>query len=78
MTNQRLASFPDGKKFAFFIFDVGVPLLEGYKLFRLEGLWFWHSLRSRRKRPNYEVTETPYLRREISGRAVRSEHGKDG
>lgn len=54
----------------------GIPLAEGYRLFRLEGLWFWHNIRSRHKRRNYEVTETPYLKREIAARAARSEHGK--
>jgi hypothetical protein len=42
-----------------------IPMLEGYRLFRLEGLWFWHNLRSRHKRRNYEVTESPYLSRAI-------------
>jgi hypothetical protein len=51
----------------------GIPLLEGNRLFRLEGLWFWHNIRSRQKRRNYEVTETPYLRREIARRAARSD-----
>jgi hypothetical protein len=48
----------------------GIPLLEGYRLFQLEGLWFWHNLRSRHKRRNYEVTESPYLSRAI-GRPLR-------
>jgi len=48
----------------------GTPLLGGFELFRLEALWFWHSIRSRQKRRNYEVTETPYLRREIARRAA--------
>jgi hypothetical protein len=50
-----------------------IPFLEGYELFRLEGLWFWHSMRSRKKHRNYEVTETPYLKREIARRAARSD-----
>jgi hypothetical protein len=51
----------------------GVPLLEGYRLFRLEGLWFWHSIRGRRNHRPYEVTEIPYLRRAIALRAARSD-----
>lgn len=51
----------------------GVPLLEGYKLFRLEGLWFWHCIRARRKQRTYELTEIPYLRRAIALRTTRSE-----
>jgi hypothetical protein len=50
----------------------GIPLLEGYRLFRLEGLWFWHNFRGRKKHRNYEVTELPYLKREIERRAARS------
>jgi hypothetical protein len=49
------------------------PLLGGYQLFRLEGLWFWHNIRSFRRRRRYEVTEIPYLRREIARRAARSD-----
>ena len=26
-----------------------IPLLAGYELFRLEGLWFWHSIRGRKQ-----------------------------
>jgi hypothetical protein len=51
----------------------GVPLLDGYKLFLLEGLWFWHSIRGRRNHRTYEVTETPYLRRAIALRAAQSD-----
>jgi hypothetical protein len=51
----------------------GIPLLEGYKLFRSEALWFWHSIRSRIKHRNYDVTEIPYLQREIARRAARSD-----
>jgi hypothetical protein len=51
----------------------GIPLLHGYGLFRLEGLWFWHSMRSRKKHRNYDVTETPYLKREIARRGARSD-----
>ena len=41
----------------------GIPRpLEGYPLFRLEGLWFWHSIRRRRKQRTYEKTQSPYLR----------------
>jgi hypothetical protein len=47
----------------------GVPLLSTYQLFRLEGLWFWHNIRGRSRRRGYEVTETPYLEREIERRA---------
>ena len=49
----------------------GVPLLEGYELFRLEGLWFWHSIRGRRKHRTYEVTEMPYLKRALALRSAR-------
>ena len=78
--SQRPGWFPPVSTLLDYLVKVqgGIPLLEGYRLFRLEGLWFWHSIRSRRKRRNYEVTETPYLRREIAGRAARSEHGKGG
>jgi hypothetical protein len=51
----------------------GVPLLQGYRLFGLEGLWFWHNFRSRKKRLRYEVTETPYLKREMARRSARSD-----
>ena len=50
----------------------GVVLLEGYRLFRLEGLWFWHSLRRRRKLRDYERTQIPYLQRAIERRAARA------
>jgi len=51
----------------------GVPLLEGYQLFRMEALWFWHSIRGRRKHRTYEATEVPYLRRGIAPRTARSD-----
>jgi hypothetical protein len=41
----------------------GIALIKGYELFRLEGLWFWHGLRRRRKRRKYEKTELPYMER---------------
>jgi hypothetical protein len=41
----------------------GIAILKGYQLFRLEGLWFWHSIRRRRKQRTYEKTQSPYLRR---------------
>lgn len=50
-----------------------VPLLTGHKLFYLEGLWFWHNLRGRKKRRRYETTEVPYLKHQIARQAVRSE-----
>lgn len=50
----------------------GITQLKGYRLFRLEGLWFWHGLRTRRKHRSYEVTESPYLQRAIARRAGRS------
>jgi hypothetical protein len=50
-----------------------IPLLGGYELFRLEGLWFWHNMRSRIKRRGYETTEVPYLKRELARHAVRSD-----
>jgi hypothetical protein len=50
----------------------GTALLEGYRLFRLEGLWFWHSLHRRRKQRTYDKTERPYLERAIERRAARS------
>ena len=46
------------------------PLLEGYPLFRLEALWFWHSIRRRRQR-TYQKTQSPYLRRATERRATR-------
>jgi hypothetical protein len=49
----------------------GIVLLEGYRLFRLEGLWFWHSVRRRRKHRVYEKTELPYLQRAMERRAAR-------
>ena len=51
----------------------GVALIGGYRLFRLEGLWFWHSMRARAKHRRYEVTEAPYLLREMARQAVRSD-----
>ncbi len=33
------------------------------ELFKLEFLWFWHSLRRRKQSLNYEKTEVPYLQR---------------
>ena len=50
----------------------GVPLLSGYRLFCLEGLWFWHGLRRRRKHRLYDKTELPYLERASAQRAARS------
>ncbi|HEV8019039.1 MAG TPA: hypothetical protein VGP32_10820 [Steroidobacteraceae bacterium] len=50
----------------------GVVLLGGYRLFRLEGLWFWHSLRRRRARRAYDKTQNPYLQRAIERRAART------
>ena len=55
----------------------GIPLFEGYKLFRLEGLWFWHSTPGRRNRRTYEVTETPYLRRAIALRTIGLSFSRD-
>lgn len=49
----------------------GVALLEGYRLFRLEGLSFWHSVRRRRRQRTYEKTELAYLRRASEQRAGR-------
>jgi hypothetical protein len=54
----------------------GITPLGGYRLFRLEGLWFWHSFRSRHKHRDYEVTESPYLRRAIARRAARSDQAR--
>jgi hypothetical protein len=51
----------------------GVALLKGFQLFRLEGLWFWHSVRSRINHRNYEKTELAYLQRAIERRAARSD-----
>lgn len=50
----------------------GVVLLEGYRLFRLEGLWFWHRIHNRRRHRTYEKTELLYLQRAIERRAARS------
>lgn len=47
----------------------GTVLLEGYQLFRLEALWFWHSVRRRRKHRSYEETESPYLLRDRAARS---------
>jgi len=49
----------------------GMVLLGGPRLFRLEGLWFWHTLRRRRRQRTYEKTERPYLERAIERRAAR-------
>ena len=49
----------------------GVALLRGYRLFRLEGLWFWHSLRRHRLQRRYQTTEIPYLARARAQRAAR-------
>jgi len=51
----------------------GAALIGGYRLFRLEGLWFWHSMRSRGKHRDYEVTEAPYLKREIARHGIPSD-----
>lgn len=51
----------------------GIVPVGGYELFRLEGLWFWHNIKGRRKRRDYEKTEAPYLRRAIAQRTARSE-----
>jgi hypothetical protein len=50
----------------------GIALLAGHRLFRLEGLWFWHSLRRRRCQRSYEKTERPYLERAIQRRSARA------
>jgi hypothetical protein len=49
----------------------GIALLQGHRLFRLEGLWFWHALLKRRRQRTYEKTERPYLERAIERRAAR-------
>lgn len=41
----------------------GAALLEGFGLFRLEALWFWHTIRRHRLQRAYEATESPYLLR---------------
>ena len=51
----------------------GAALIGGYRLFRLEGLWFWHSMRSRGRHRDYEVTEAPYLKREIARHGIPSD-----
>jgi hypothetical protein len=48
----------------------GIVLLKGYRLFRLEALWFWHSVR-RRRHETYDQTEAPYLQRANERRAPR-------
>ncbi|HUJ52623.1 MAG TPA: hypothetical protein VLX08_03645 [Steroidobacteraceae bacterium] len=50
----------------------GPVMLEGYALFRLEALWFWHSLRSRGRQRPYDKTELPYLQRAAARRATHS------
>jgi len=49
----------------------GVVHLAGYRLFCLEALWFWHSIRRPRNIRRYEKTQSPYLRRAIERRAPR-------
>lgn len=39
----------------------GIECLRGWRLFRLEALWFLHSLLRRRHTRAYEATEVPYL-----------------
>lgn len=50
----------------------GAVLLQGYRLFRLEALWFWHQFRGRGKHRTYEKTQRPYLQRASEQRATRS------
>jgi hypothetical protein len=52
--------------------SAGIPLLEGYPLFRLEGRWFWHSVRRSMRRRPYEKTERPYLEQSIRHRTART------
>ena len=47
----------------------GVALLGGWRLFRLEGLWFWHRLRARGAHRAYDKTQNPYLERARARRA---------
>jgi hypothetical protein len=49
----------------------GAVLLEGYPLFRLEALWFWHRFRGRGKLRTYEKTQRLYLQRASERRASR-------
>jgi hypothetical protein len=50
----------------------GTVLLGGYRLFRLEALWFWHRIRGRHKHRAYEQTQSPYLKCANEQRAGRS------
>jgi len=50
----------------------GTRLLEGYRLFRLEALWFWHSIHKRHRHRDYKKTQSVYLQRAKQRRAARS------
>ena len=67
--SQRPGWFPPVSTLLDYVADAqgGVALLKGYKLFRLEGLWFWHGIYRRLKRRTYEKTEVPYTQRALSG-----------
>jgi hypothetical protein len=73
--SQRAGWFPPVSTLLDYLAEqqAGIPKLQGYDLFRLEALWFWHSIRSRKKHRDYDVTETPYLKSEIARRATRSD-----
>lgn len=70
---QRPGWFPPVSTLLDYLADAqgGIALLKGYRLFRLEGLWFWHSLRRRRKQRAYARTQIPYLQRSMEQRAAR-------
>lgn len=39
----------------------GAALLEGYTLFKLEALWFWHTVRRRHRHRTNQNAQSPYL-----------------
>jgi hypothetical protein len=63
--SQRPGWFPPVSTLLDYVADAqdGISLLNGYELFRLEGLWFWHYTRRLRTRRKYEKTELPYTNR---------------
>lgn len=48
------------------------PVLHGYDLFRLEALWFWHSVHKRYMQRTYKKTQAHYLRLANERRATSS------
>jgi len=56
----------------------GIALLAGYRLFRVEGLSFWHGWRARRRHRIYDRTQNPYLQRASERRVARNGRGAAG